>query len=56
VSVDAKPAGVNGGHREFQITAWKPYLKNIEFQNRAAANRFRDAALQALDRHLEGER
>jgi hypothetical protein len=28
MSQDAKPAAGNGGHREFQITAWKPHLKN----------------------------
>jgi hypothetical protein len=24
----AKPAGATDGHREIQITAWKPYKKN----------------------------
>jgi len=31
----------------------KQYAKLIEFRDRATANRFRDALLEALDRHLE---
>ena len=102
MSENAKPAAVDGGHREITIRDWKPHSKNtlrgffsaalpsgmvlhalmlhekgdarwigfparewtndqgikqfariIEFTNRNTANRFRDAVLAALDKHLE---
>jgi hypothetical protein len=34
----------------------KQFARFIEFRDRATADRFRDAALQGLDRHMEGER